>query len=67
MKPIEAQTIEDICQLERDNYPDNNKAWSILMGVKHISLHSPSGESGWLEIPRDQFDAIVRWYVGEQS
>ena len=69
MKPIDAKTDADICLLERDNFPDNNTGFSILMGTKHISLHFPpdfvAGEGRWLEFPRDEFDAIVKWYTGQ--
>ena len=62
MRPYNAKTLDQICELRRDNYPPENDVWSILLSGDHVSLHPPAG-GGYVTIPRDQFNTIVRWYM----
>lgn len=70
MRPYDATTFEDHLSLKSDNHPQDSTVWSILLsGEDHISLHAPAdGQKGaWIEIPRDQFNAIVDWYMKDQA
>ena len=55
--------------LQSDNHPQDGTVWSILISGDHVSLHAPpqGGRGAWVEIPRDQFNAIVDWYVKDQE
>lgn len=64
--PINAKTETQICKLRRDNYPASGDVWSLLVSVGEVSLHHPEGK-GYVSIPRDQFDKIVRWYMRNQK
>ena len=66
MRPYDAKTEDQICKLRRDNYPAESGVWSILIGDDHVSLHQPGG-GGFVVIPRDQFNTIVRWYMRDQA
>ena len=70
MRPYDAKTFEDQFSLQSDNHPQDSTVWSILLsGADRISLHAPAdGQRGaWVEIPRDQFNAIVDWYMKDQA
>lgn len=65
MKPIEANTLNKVCKLKRDNLSTKN-FWILLDGGTHIVIckqvvGKPS--EGSLTIPKSQFDRLVRWYV----
>lgn len=65
-RPYDAKTLDDVCDLRRDNYPPENGVWSILITGDAVSLHPPGG-GGYTTIPRDQFNTIVRWYMRDQK
>lgn len=70
MRPRDAKTFEELIALQSDNHPQNSTVWSILLsGGDHITLHAPAdGQRGvWIEIPRDQFNTIVDWYMKDQA
>jgi hypothetical protein len=63
-RPIDARTDEQICKLPRDNFPASSCKWTaFIFGNEHIFLSAPHGKGG-VEIPREQFDVICKWYMG---
>lgn len=69
MRPYDVKTEDDILSMQSDNHPQDSAVWSILNHSDHVSLHAPAdGSRGvWIEIPRGQFNAIVDWYMKDQS
>jgi hypothetical protein len=71
MRPYDVKSESDLLAMESDNHPQDSGAWSIMNGEDHISLHPPvaDGEAkAWfVVIPRDQFNAIVDWYMADQK
>ena len=65
MRPRDAKTFDQFCELSRDNYPAANDKFSILISDDHVSIHPPNG-GGFYRIPRSQFNAIVDWYMRDQ-
>lgn len=66
MRPYDAKTLDEVCELRRDNYPAETDVWSILVGGDHVSLHPPGGGS-YVLIPRADFNNLVRWYMRDQK
>ncbi|TPM39623.1 hypothetical protein [Mesorhizobium sp. B2-3-4] len=68
MKPYDVRSEADLLAMESDNHPQDAGVWSIMNGEDHISLHPPvEGSSTYfIRIPRDQFNAIVDWYMADQ-
>jgi hypothetical protein len=68
MRPYDAKSEEDLLAMESDNHPQDSAVWSILHNGDHVSLHSPSptDRAHFITIPRDQFNAIVDWYMADQ-
>ncbi|WP_262027102.1 hypothetical protein [Microvirga sp. Mcv34] len=64
LRPYDVTDTARFLQMESDNHPQEFGHWSILHNGDHVSLHGPDG--GWIEIPRDQFNAIVDWYMAPQ-
>lgn len=69
MKPYDVKTEEQLIAMSSDNHPQDAEKWSILNFADKVSLHPPADSDwvGWVEIPRDQFNAIVDWYMKDQS
>ena len=70
MRPYDVKSADDILRMESDNFPGDPDKWSIMNSEDHVSLHPPADDSGkawWVQIPRDQFNAIVDWYMRDQS
>lgn len=65
MRPRDVTDTEQFLEMESDNHSQKPDAWSILHNGNHVSLHRPDG-SGWVEIPTDQFNEIVDWYMTDQ-
>lgn len=65
MRPRDAKTSKDRCALVEDNFPRDPDEWGILLDDDHVSIHMPGG-GGWVEIPREQWDALVDWYMRDQ-
>lgn len=63
MKPIDAKTTKQIAGLPRDNFPASIAKWTALLSEDEVYLSAPRGAGGF-SIPRDQFDVIVKWYMG---
>ena len=67
MRPYDVKSDDDIVAMESDNHPQDHRVWSILNQADKVSLHAPSSlGAAWIEIPRDQFNAIVDWYMKDQ-
>jgi hypothetical protein len=71
MRPYDVKSEEDLLAMESDNHPQDSSVWSIMNNQDHVSLHPPvaAGEDkAWFVIiPRDQFNAIVDWYMADQK
>lgn len=67
MKPYDASSEKDRVALLEDNNPSDPDVWSILLGEDEVSLHAPAGEGDYITIPRDEFNAIVDWYMADQK
>jgi hypothetical protein len=65
MRPRDVTDAKQLLEMESDNHPQESGVWSILHNGGHVSLHGPAG-SGWVEIPLEQFNAIVDWYTADQ-
>ncbi|MBF9233962.1 hypothetical protein [Microvirga alba] len=66
MRPYDVKDTDEFLQMESDNHPRKPGKWSILHSGRHISLIAPYGERS-ISIPRDQFNAIVDWYLKPQT
>jgi len=68
MRPYDVKREADLLAMVSDNHPQESDVWSILNSGDHVSLHSPAGEgkSFFVSIPRNQFNAIVDWYMADQ-
>ena len=58
--PQTARTNDQMAELERDNIEGPNGT-GFLLGEGSVSVHFAPGK--WLEIPRGDMDAFVRWYM----
>lgn len=69
MRPMDVRTETDILSMKSDNYPNDTQVWSVLNHTDKVTLHPPENSDwvGWVEIPREQFNNIVYWYVKDQS
>jgi hypothetical protein len=70
MRPYDVKAEADLLAMETDNFPQDSDVWSIMNSENHISLHPPvdgSGKTYIISIPRDQFNAIVDWYMADQA
>lgn len=65
MRPYDVTNTEQFINMESDNHGERGE-WSILHNGDHVSLHGPNG-GRWVNIPRDQFNSIVDWYMAEQK
>ena len=65
MRPRDAVTHEDRAALAQDNFPPDPDKFGILLDDDHVSIHVPGGGS-WVEIPREEWDALVDWYTRDQ-
>lgn len=68
MRPYDASSDSELMIMESDHHPQDAEVWSILHLGDTVSLHAPieNGKGTWVTIPRDQFNAIVDWYMAEQ-
>jgi len=64
LKPMKAKTLKQICDLQTDHTEVGDYYLAIDTGVVYLS------EQGWgespterMEIARDAFDKMIRWYV----
>lgn len=64
MRPYDVTDTDQFIEMESDNFPPDPHSWGILHNGDHVSLHLPGG--GFFSIPRDQFNAIVDWYMADQ-
>ena len=69
MRPRDVKNHRDLLKMESDNFPQDPNKWSILNHDNGVSLHAPAnvGRSFVAQIPRDQFNAIVDWYIKDQG
>ena len=69
MRPYDVKTLQDFLAMESDNHPRDPASWSILNHDNGVSLHAPAhvNRGFIINIPRDQFNAIVDWYMKDQS
>lgn len=65
MRPYDVTDVEQFLEMESDNHPRESDKWSILHNGSYVTLHPPKSGS-WIEIPRDQFNVIVDWYMANQ-
>lgn len=64
LKPIEARTFDQICSLPRDGY-DTKRFW-LLVNIGTVTLceqQNGKPSTNTMELPRAEFDKLVRWYV----
>ena len=66
MRPYDVTKVEQFLDMESDNHPPEPDKWSILHNGNYVSLLAPNG-ANWIEIPRDQFNVMVDWYMAEQK
>lgn len=65
MRPYDVTDTEQLVNMESDNHGESGE-WSILHNGDRVTLHAPGG-GRWVDIPRDQFNSIVDWYMAEQK
>lgn len=65
MRPYDVKSEADIISMQSDNFGEVAH-WSILNHSGIVSIHAPHGR-GYVEIPRDQFNAIIDWYTADQA
>lgn len=64
MRPIEARTFKKICALKRDNLSARDFWLQLDEGTVTLAKQRNGGPAEMMmEIPRAQFDRLVRWYV----
>lgn len=66
MRPYDVKTEAEILQLDSDNHPRDAGKFSVLHCGDSVSIHAPNGE-GFMSIPVEQFNALVEWYITDQS
>lgn len=74
MKPRDAKTVDDVCRLQTDNYPNDPKRIGTIFidgPLVHIygapnSRRLNSGEVASVSMPRKDFMRIVDWYQRDQ-
>ena len=69
-RPYDVTRTKQFLEMESDNHPLDPNVWSILVDGDTVSLFPPRrpwGPGGWTEIPRDQFNAMVDWYMKPQE
>lgn len=69
LRPYDVTSMDQLVRMQEDNFPRDADRFSILIAEDKVSIHYPRGGSGramWFEIPRDQFNAIVDWYLRPQ-
>lgn len=66
LKPIEARTWDEVCSLPRDNFPASSRVWTLMLSPEshEVHLHGPAGSKESVAIPRDEWDVMVKWYMG---
>lgn len=63
LKPIEARTFKQVCQLSRDGY-DTKHFWILIDGdIVITEQQNGKPSTNQLKIPRAEFDKMARWYV----
>lgn len=69
MRPYDVKTEKDLLSMESDNHPQESHVWTIMNNNDNVTLFPPAESEwvGWVEIPRDQFNAIVDWYMRDQT
>lgn len=66
MRPYDTNCEADLIAMESDNFGDRDK-WSILNTADSVSLHPPHPTGfDYILIPKDQFRAIVDWFMRDQ-
>lgn len=68
MRPYDTNTEAELLAMECDNFGDRDK-WSILNTADSVSLHPPhpnNSDFAYVMIPKDQFRAIVDWFMRDQ-
>lgn len=66
LRPYDVTDTEQFLQMESDNHPQDPSQCSILHCGEHVSIFAPFAEQA-IQIPRDQFNAIVDWYIKPQK
>lgn len=64
LKPIEARTFKELCSLPTDNV--NAKGFWMMVDEGVVTITKQNlGEAptSQIDVPRAQFDRMVRWYV----
>lgn len=64
--PIQARTFDEVCKLPRDNFPASDRVWNLMLQPENnaVLLIQPNAQGETIEIPRDQWDVMVKWYMG---
>ncbi len=66
--PIDARNEKDRLRLREDNIATEN--YWLLLNDGHVTLaNQRSGQSKawWAQIPRKEWDKIVKWYIKKQK
>lgn len=68
MTPQEARRFQDICDLKTDHWSGKHFWLQVDVGVVTVA-EQDTGEActGMTLIPRQTFDAMVRWYLKDQK
>lgn len=69
MRPYDVTDTEQFLTMESDNFPGDPAKWAILHSGDHVTLFTPANDMGsqMFSIPREEFNAIVDWYLAEQK
>jgi len=62
MKPIDAKTFDQICELEFDNI-DTANGCALLLGDDEVSIYPPNNSAPYVSIPREDFEEMIEWYM----
>lgn len=64
MKPIDAKTFSQICKLSLDNLSTRGH-WLLIDEGRVVLAKQKAGEpcEAKIEVPKAEFDRMVRWYV----
>ena len=55
MKPIDAKTFDQICELEFDNIDTANDC-ALLLSDDEVSIYPPNNSAPYVSIPREDFE-----------
>lgn len=67
LAPMGAKTLKAICRMESDNHEARRNGWHIMLSEDYVTITGPRKSKVSLDVPRKQFDELIKWYVKPQQ